>query len=285
MQQKKKSIPLNNWNAIFSEGIVISRTVFHNLSDADAAAHAHRDNWHVFILQEKGTTSIEIDFQEHEIKPASVIYIHPNQVHRLIAFTNATISSWAINNESLKPEYQKLLEEITPVKPLPLKEDTFSIISETVSLAIKYAERKDELLYNALLKDNGNILVALVASQYLAQSKSTDRHSRFGLITKAFKTALEADFKSVKSPKDYAGKLNISPAYLNECVKNITGHSVSHHIQQRIILEAERLLYHSNKSVKEIAAEMGYDDYSYFIRLFVKVTGITPVVFRNKNHK
>ena len=70
---------------------------------------------------------------------------------------------------------------------------------------------------------------------------------------------------------------------LNECVRNATGYSVTYHIQQRVVLEAKRLLYHSDKSVKEIAAGLGYEDYSYFVRLFTKVSGITPAAFRNKN--
>jgi len=95
---------------------------------------------------------------------------------------------------------------------------------------------------------------------------------------------LERDFVTVKRPTEYAQQLNISSPYLNECVKKTTGHSVSYHIQQRIILEARRLLYHSDLSVKEIATELGYDDYPYFSRLFSKVTGMTALGFRNKNH-
>lgn len=268
---------------MFSGGVVISKTYFGTSSHFDEVGQSHRDDWHLFILQEAGTTYIEIDFQKHRIAPSSVIYIHPTQVHRLLAFENATISSWAINNESLKPEYLKLLEDISPVTVLPLDKETFSVLSETASLGIKYTERKHELLYGSLLKDNCNILVALVASQYLAQTRSTDKSSRFEVINKAFKTVLEHDFAIIKSPMEYAKALNISTPYLNECVKNTTGHSVSHHIHQRIVLEAKRLLYHSNKSVKEIAAELGYDDYSYFTRLFAKVAGITPLAFRNKN--
>lgn len=247
---------------------------------------SHRHDYHLFFLQEKGITSIEIDFQKHKIKPSSVIYIHPNQVHRIVGkMENITMSGWAISNENLHPGYLKLLDGIAPAKPLSLNKEAFSIISEAVSLCIKLSERKHEKLYHSLLKDSCNTLVALIASQYLAQSKLTDAHSRFEIITKAFKAILEHDFTTAKKPAAYAQSLNISAPYLNECVKNATGHSVSHHIQQRIILEAKRLLYHSDRSVKEIASELGYDDYPYFSRLFNKITGMSPLTFRSKNLK
>jgi AraC-like DNA-binding protein len=68
-------------------------------------------------------------------------------------------------------------------------------------------------------------------------------------------------------------------------VKAVTGKSVSTHIQLRVVLEAKRLLYHSGRSVKEIAGELGYDDYSYFTRLFTKVVGMTPIAFRDINRE
>jgi AraC family transcriptional activator of pobA len=76
--------------------------------------------------------------------------------------------------------------------------------------------------------------------------------------------------------------LHVSPAYLNECVKTTTGHSVSYWIQQQIILEAKRLLGYSDLSIKEIASGLGYDDYAYFTRLFTKAGGCTPARFRKK---
>ena len=227
--------------------------------------------------------NIEIDFQKHIIKPSSVIFIHQNQVHRTLSFKNATVSIWTISNENINPEYLKLLEDLSPARPLALKAEAFSVISEAVSFSIKLSERKDEKLYHSLLQGSCNTLIGLVISQYLVQSKPIDRLSRFEVVTKAFKELLERNFVTAKRPTEYAQQLNISTNYLNECVKNTTGYSVSHHIQQRVILEAKRLLYHSDISVKEIAAELGYDDYPYFSRLFTKVTGMTALAFRNKN--
>lgn len=285
----KSSIPVNPMTAELGEGIFVGRITtedFHlykQFEGFDNIKQSHRDEYHLFFLQEKGTTSIEIDFQKHTIKPLSVIFIHQNQVHRILSFKNATVSIWAISDENLNPEYLKLLEDISPAKPSTLKNEKFSVISEALSLCTKLSERKDEKLYHSLLNGSCNTLVGLVISQYLVQSKPLDKLSRFEIVTKAFKELLERNFVTTKSPTEYAQQLNISSPYLNECVKKTTGHSVSHHIQQRVILEAKRLLYHSDKSVKGIATALGYDDYPYFSRLFTKVVGMSALVFRNKN--
>jgi len=285
MSKKSRSIPVNPMANEFGVGISIDKIAVRDLRTAgmEDAKKSHREDGHSFFLLEKGKVSIEIDFQKYIIRPSSVIYIHPNQVHRIITFENVVVSSWSITNEKLNPEYLKVLEAITPVKPLVLNKETFSIFSEAVSLCLKFFERKNSKLYHSLLKDSCNALVALVTSQYLEQAKSTSKLSRYETVTKAFKEILERNYTIVRRPAAYAQKLNISTSYLNECVRKATGYSVSHHIQQRVILEAKRLLSHSDKAVKEIATELGYDDYPYFSRLFTKVTGMTALAFRNKN--
>lgn len=269
----------------FGSGIAIEKLSikdFH-VMDMEEAKRSHREDGHSFFLLEKGSVSLEIDFQKYTMKPFSILYLHPDQVHRIITFENVTVSCWSINNENLHPEYRKLLEDITPAKPLVLEKATFSLIREAVALNLKLFERERDKLYHSLLKDSCNALVALAASQYLDHAKSTNKPTRFEVITKAFKKALERNYMTARRPAEYAQQLNISTPYLNECVRNITGYSASHHIQQRIILEAKRLLSHSDIAVKEIAAQLGYDDYPYFSRFFTKVTGKTPVAFRNKN--
>jgi len=285
MRKKSNPIPVNPMADEFGEGIAIERMSFdfNDLRISEEARQSHRHDGHSFFLLEKGTISAEIDFQKYTIIGPSVIYVHPDQVHRTEASESVTVSTWTINDENLNPEYLKLLEGITPAKPIVLNQETFSIISEAVVLFLKLAERKSDKLYHSLLKDSCNALVALVISQYLALTKSTDKISRFEVITKAFRETLEHNYSTEKRPAAYAQKLNISTPYLNECVKNTTGYPVSHHIQQRVILEAKRLLYHSDRSVKEISAALGYDDYPYFSRLFTKVSGLTPLSFRNKN--
>lgn len=268
-----------------SRGIVIEKIALNeaDFENAEEAKQAHREDRHSFFLLESGTVHLEIDFQTYVIGPLSVVYMHPDQVHRIISFDHLIISSWAMNNESIDPEYLQLLEGLVPAQPMVLSRETFTLIAETVDLCIKFAERKSDKLYHSLLKNSCNALVALVISQYLETTKPADQSSRFEVLTKLFRQLLERNYTSHKRPATYAKQLNISTAYLNECVKNATGYSVSHHIQQRVILEAKRLLHHSGRSVKEIAAELGYEDYPYFSRLFAKVAGMPALAFRRKN--
>jgi AraC-like DNA-binding protein/mannose-6-phosphate isomerase-like protein (cupin superfamily) len=283
MPKKTTSIPVNSMADDFGGDISIEKISFSELHFFKEEKQSHRHDRHSFFLLESGTVHIDIDFKKHKVNAPSVVYMHPDQVHLITEFDNVTVSSWSINNESLNPDYLKLLEAITPTQPLALSEKTFPILSEAVSLIMKFSERKTDKLYHSLVKDSCNALIALVISQFLAADKPTDKLSRFDAVTKAFRDLLDHNYTTVKRPTDYAQQLNISTAYLNECVKNATGYSVSHHIQQRVVLEAKRLLYHSDKSVKEIAADLGYDDYPYFSRLFTKVAGMSALAFRNKN--
>lgn len=283
MASKTKSIPVHSMPPGHNIGIIVGRLSSKAIL-LEEASLAHRHDFHFFIIQEKGITTFEVDFKKYSIKKPAIFYINPNQVHRFLKTTNTTISGLLITNENLHPEYINLLEDIIPAKPLHLHSENLSLISDAATLCIKLFERKQEKLYHSILKDNCNALVALILSEYLGQLKPVEKLTRFETISKKFKTTLDLNFTSSKRPGDYAKILNISTPYLNECLKNVTGQPVSYHIQQRIILEAKRLLYHSTKSVKEIATELGYEDYPYFSRLFTKIAGMTAISFRSKNH-
>ncbi|HEK21363.1 MAG TPA: AraC family transcriptional regulator [Bacteroidetes bacterium] len=275
----KGSIPVNSLEV----GVAIGSATLEDLESFGEATRIHRDDYHLFFLQEEGRTVMEIDFLTFEINAMCVAYIHPNQVHRILATEKGKATAWIINNENLKPAHLHLLQGLTPVTPLPLDNLSFSDISAMATSCLRIFRRKLDKLYPAVIKDSCNALVGLVISQFLLHASRSETLSRYEMITKAFREILELNFASAKRPGEYARQLNISAPYLYECVKNTTGYSVSQLIEQRNILEAKRLLYYSDKSVKEIAFELGYYDFSYFTRLFNKVTGMTALNFRNKN--
>lgn len=99
-------------------------------------------------------------------------------------------------------------------------------------------------------------------------------------LTNRFKELIFSHIKTSQLVTDYAARLNITPNHLNKSVKAVTGKSPTKWIDEAIVLEAKVLLYQSNLSISEVAAEVGLLDPSYFSRLFKKYEGITPLAFR-----
>ena len=82
--------------------------------------------------------------------------------------------------------------------------------------------------------------------------------------------------------QDYAGLMAITEKYLNELCKKTAGKTASELIHERIILEAKRLLLHSDLNNKEVAYFLSFDDPSHFSKFFKRKTGRTPSQFRKE---
>jgi len=289
MRKNKNKIPINTMGDMLNFGISIDRnnikeSYFATIQQAEDAAQAHRDEGYTFHILERGNVVIEIDFKTYKVSAPAVVYLHPDQVHRVLHIDDIIVSSLSINSENLSTEYLNILEELNTTAPFLMEKQAFSVISSSFALCLNfYGERNNKLFY-PLLRDSCNALIAYLLSQFLNVARPDEAFSRFEKVTKAFRKLLEKNYINLKRPNQYASLLHISTPYLNDCIKSSTGYSVSYLIQERIILEAKRLLYHTDKSVKEIAFALGYADYPYFSRLFSKVTGISAITFRNKNH-
>ena len=78
----------------------------------------------------------------------------------------------------------------------------------------------------------------------------------------------------------YAERLNISPSRLMKIVKSVSSRTVLQWIDLRTTLQAKSLLAYSDKTIAEIAYELGMDDANYFSRYFKHQTGMTPSAYR-----
>ncbi|MDZ4667704.1 MAG: AraC family transcriptional regulator [bacterium] len=92
---------------------------------------------------------------------------------------------------------------------------------------------------------------------------------------------IEANFRTGKSSSDYAELLNISQKVLANQTKLFFGKTVTQLVQERVVFEAKSLLFKTAKSIKEISNELGFDDSSYFSRLFKNVTSVSPEKYRD----
>lgn len=107
----------------------------------------------------------------------------------------------------------------------------------------------------------------------LAAETPLDAASR---LYQRFRAALEADFRREKRPTAYAARLGVHPHHLATAIRAASGLPPGEWIRARVILEAQCLLGTTTRAVKEVAAELGYDDEAYFSRLFKKSVGVSP---------
>lgn len=96
-----------------------------------------------------------------------------------------------------------------------------------------------------------------------------------------FNFLVEMHFKESHSVAFYADKMFKSPKTLSNSFSS-GGKTPLQIIHDRIVLEAKRLLYYTDKTAKEIAYEVGFEDASHLSRLFKKQTGFTPGAFKKQ---
>lgn len=100
-------------------------------------------------------------------------------------------------------------------------------------------------------------------------------------ILQNLKDAIEEHFKQKHSASEYADMLNISAKALAKLTKSYFNKTLTDLIAERIVIEAKRELYLTNKPVKEIAFELGYDDEYYFSRFFKTNASVSPQLYRD----
>ncbi len=135
---------------------------------------------------------------------------------------------------------------------------------------------QNELLL-VLLKRLIVYVTGLAKLGYVPVKKLQDE--RFHIVRK-FNLLVEAHFKTEHSVAFYAGQLYKSPKTLSNLFAIYNQKTPSQVIQERITVEARRLLSYTDKSVKHITFELGFEDVAYFSNFFKKNTGMAPSDFR-----
>ena len=99
-------------------------------------------------------------------------------------------------------------------------------------------------------------------------------------FSRSYSQLVEWHYTQYHTVAEYATLLNITAKALNKRITRYSNTTPNNIIKNRIILEAKRLLVHTQLSIKEIAYKLGYDDISYFTRFFTKQAGAAPQSFK-----
>ncbi|MBB6107664.1 AraC-type DNA-binding protein [Mucilaginibacter lappiensis] len=255
--------------------------------DDEAILSAHRDDHYMFFLLENGSGSVMIDFIDMPLPEHSLYYILPTQVHQRIK--NYAADGWviAVDTALIPPECRTVFESTLILQqPHVLNAAYLQQFRDLLALLfVKYMEDNAGPFYILAIHSLLQSFFAIAATCYNGDADMNLKVSRPVQLKSQFKDLLTTEIRTVKSPAAFAAKLNVSEAYLSEILKKTTGFPPSYWIQQEVIMEAKRLLYYSDLTVKEIAHTLGYTDHSYFSRLFSKITGTSAIAFRDQYRK
>jgi AraC-like DNA-binding protein len=118
----------------------------------------------------------------------------------------------------------------------------------------------------------------LAKKQYLGTEEVVE--DKFNLIRK-FHLLVEVHFRKERQVNFYAGLLNKSPKTMSNYFAMYSKKTPLQVIHERIITEAKRLVYYTDKSIKEIADDLGFEDVAHFSKFFKNVTAKSPSELRS----
>ena len=247
----------------------------------------HRDSYYSFAFMDTAKALFTIDFEEMQVAKRSVLYIRPGQVHFVSSLQRTKGWHLAIDPMLVEDSYKSMFEEqFATQKPIALSVPVAARMRSTAHLLHNAMQAKPTVFSSRITLSLASVFIGIIAEQYLSQqADAQQRESRSALIAYRFKKLLSENFKTLKSPAQYAKALSYSLSHLNESVKSTSGFPVSYWIHQQGVLEAKRLLCYTSMDVREIAFALGYEDHTYFSRLFSKVVGMSPSAFRYKFHE
>lgn len=184
--------------------------------------------------------------------------------------------------------------------PLAKKIHNYAFFSYSANKALFLSDKEEEIVLNLFKsieqecanntdKFSQDVLIANIElllvhidryynRQFLTRKNiSNDTLSKMEEILNRY---FEAEHTQLPTVQYIADQLNLSPTYLSDLLKNLTGLTAQQHIHEKLIEKAKELLFTSNLSVSEIAYQLGFEFPQSFNKLFKKKTNLTPLEFK-----
>ncbi|UOF01330.1 helix-turn-helix domain-containing protein [Bdellovibrio reynosensis] len=240
--------------------------------------HKHSFYHLVIVMKAKGWH--EIDFHKYNFEKGRVFLMKPAQVHSWVLEKGASGYVIEFEEDVLKSHptlYGKIknLVETLPDSFLIPTANLNKIKTDCDKMLTTYQDKEEYFEESTLLS-----LFLMLFSFSKINKISEPLVSPIESFESRFNNLLEANFRTHHDVEFYAKKLNITAKALTMKMSRRTRKSARHLIQDRLLLEAKRLLAYSDFTVAEIASQLGYEDANYFSRFFKTKTKKTPLTFR-----
>lgn len=248
---------------------------------------SHRHSFYQIIWVTQGCGTHLIDFNAYPIEPSILYFLSPAQVHEwkltedvfgyIIAFTNEVLSSLLQGNDILSLPYFYIVNT-QPLRPVGDEQATvFNNLIQRIESEYQASLVDREAMLSAYLR-----ILLIEAKRIYCPTQTTHIVTSSVFLTKQFLLLIEDNFLTQTLVSEYAKLLSITANHLNETVKQTTGKTAGELIRDRRLLEAKRLLIHSQLTISEIAHALNFEDPSYFGRFFKRYTHCSPKDFKQQ---
>jgi AraC-like DNA-binding protein len=283
MKNNQAQIPVYDMAAcIPGTNFIIKRTEGNSVPSYMAIPHRHTD-YKISFLQE-GEVAHYTDFERFTIKAPALLMLGPDQVHQQTGNSYYKMTHISFNKEFLLTETQGVLacwecmfsQVVLPI----LNPDQHKEISVYIDLMNQ--EFHDNKPQKGLILKNLLNAFIVCAGRLINCKNDNVVHMDYSQnrIVRQFKSLIDENYVNSTQVMQYADMLYVTPGHLNDLIKTVTGKTAKQIIDERRILEAKRLLFWGEHSVKEIAGRLNFEDDAYFNRFFKKHTGNTPALFQ-----
>ena len=231
-----------------------------------------RADFHVLAIVSSGHGAVTVDFVRHRLEPGTIAWIRPGRVHRwddiagvggtLVLFRPESVPHGSPGADALGPASWR-----QPGRPA------------LVRLAVDHLRREYDAARAHPLPGSTAILRALLQALLLRASDCAPPPPTGREAFTAYAAAVEAHYPASREVAWYARRLGYSPRTLSRATQEATGRSAKQFIDDRVVLEAKRLLAHTGITVTECARRAGFDDPANFSKFFRARTGLTPGAF------
>ncbi len=245
----------------------------------------HRHDFYEIWFFKEGGGNHYIENQLYKIQAHSIHLIAPETVHLLergegaeaylIAFA-AELFDNVFNQHDILNQFPRY-EQGRSNTILVLQEQESRSIYKLIEILIGFHHSDNHFIKASITHTILSIILPLFVQNSI-------KDQSFIFLDRFF-SQINLHYTKHYSVDKYAELLGVSTVVLNRRVKKQTGSNVSTHIQERIILEAKRLLLNSGMNVKEIAFHLGFKEASYFSNFFAKHTKLSPSSFRKKGER
>ncbi|KJK39204.1 transcriptional regulator [Streptomyces variegatus] len=243
----------------------------------------HRIDFHIVLLFGAGPVRHMIDFTEYEAMAGDLLWIRPGQVHRF-----SRTSEYRGTVLTMQPGFlPRSTVEATGLYrydlPPLLRPDAVQLAGLEAALAQLRREYEDTVtlplsLHTAVLRHS--LTAFLLRLAHLAASSAAALRQRSDSTFTLFRDAVERDFATNHSVSAYADALGYSRRTLVRAVRSATGETPKAFIDKRVVLEAKRLLAHTDLPIGRVGVAVGFPDAANFSKFFHQHTDQTPAAFR-----